>query len=205
MKQSLQRLIDALVELPGIGRKTAQRIALYLLRDRAGQIEELTAALSEARTRLHPCPRCFHLAETENGVSETTPGLCDVCSDHTRNHAVVCVVEEPGDVLTLEQSGQFRGTYHVLGGALSPIDNIGPEDLRITELVNRVNAGGVKEVIIATNPTTEGEATAVYLARRLARPGLLVTRIARGLPVGSDLELADGETLSRAFEGRREM
>ncbi|MEO0082722.1 MAG: recombination mediator RecR [candidate division WOR-3 bacterium] len=196
MKQSLERLIEALIGLPGIGRKTAQRIALHLLRDRSRQVDELVYALTEARTKLHPCSRCFNLTEAD---------LCEVCSDPSRNHTLVCVVETPGDVLTLEQSGLFQGVYHVLGGALSPIDDIGPEDLKISELLNRIESEKVAEVIIATNPTTEGEATAVYLARLLHRPGLLVTRIARGLPVGSDLELADGETISRAFEGRREV
>ncbi|HDQ99765.1 MAG TPA: recombination protein RecR [candidate division WOR-3 bacterium] len=194
MQQSLNRLIDALIELPGIGRKTAQRIALHLLRARDDDSAGLVRALTEARERLHPCPRCFSLTETE---------LCDVCADPRRDHGLVCVVEETGDVLTLESAGRYRGAYHVLGGVLSPIDNVGPEDLRIAELVGRVEGNSTREVIIATNPTTEGEATAIYLARRLRPTGALVTRIARGLPVGSDLELADVETISRAFEGRR--
>lgn len=196
MQQSLNRLINALIELPGIGRKTAQRIALHLLRARDDDSAALILALTEARERLHPCPRCFSLTENE---------LCDVCADAGRDHGLVCVVEETGDVLTLENAGRYRGTYHVLGGVLSPIDNVGPEDLRIAELVTRVDGNSTREVIIATNPTTEGEATAIYLARRLHPTGTLVTRIARGLPVGSDLELADGETISRAFEGRRNL
>jgi recombination protein RecR len=196
VKQSLNRLIEALVELPGIGRKTAQRIALHLLRTRGDVTRDLVRALTEARERLHPCPRCFSLTEDE---------FCDVCADSRRDHGLVCVVEETGDVLTLEAAGRYRGAYHVLGGVLSPIDNVGPEDLHIAQLVERAGNGTTREVIIATNPTTEGEATAVYLARRLHPAGVLVTRIARGLPVGSDLELADGETLSRAFEGRREL
>lgn len=196
MKQSLTRLMDALVELPGIGRKTAQRIALHLLRSRADQTETLVRALTEARERLHPCPTCFSLTEND---------ICEVCADPRRDHGSICVVEETGDVLTLEATGRYRGVYHVLGGALSPIDNIGPENLGINQLIARVGTNSTREIIIATNPTTEGEATAVYLARRLHPSGILVTRIARGLPVGSDLELADGETISRAFEGRREI
>jgi recombination protein RecR len=196
MKESLDRLINALIELPGIGRKTAQRIALHLLRDRDDEAQNLVRALIDARERLHPCPRCFSLTEGE---------LCSVCSSSNRDHSLVCVVEETGDVLTLEQAGQYRGTYHVLGGVLSPIDNVGPDELHIAELLTRATTEGICEIIIATNPTTEGEATAVYLARKLKPVGSLVTRIARGLPVGSDLELADGETLARAFEGRREL
>ncbi|MFO7637953.1 MAG: recombination mediator RecR [bacterium] len=188
--------MDALVELPGIGRKTAQRIALHLLRSRADQTETLVRALTEARERLHPCPTCFSLTEND---------ICEVCADPRRDHGSICVVEETGDVLTLEATGRYRGVYHVLGGALSPIDNIGPENLGINQLIARVGTNSTREIIIATNPTTEGEATAVYLARRLHPSGILVTRIARGLPVGSDLELADGETISRAFEGRREI
>ncbi len=196
MKRSLQRLIDALVALPGIGPKTAQRIALYLLGGRDDTGAELVAAIEQARGTLRPCARCFSLSESE---------LCDICSDPSRDQSVICVVEEPGDVLTLEHAGRYRGTYHVLGGVLSPIDDVGPDDLRIRELTERAGNGSTRELIIATNPTAEGEATAVYLARQLRHPGLLVTRIARGLPVGSDLELADNETISRAFEGRREL
>jgi recombination protein RecR len=196
MRKSLDRLIDALVELPGIGRKTAQRIALHLLRSRDGCARELVQAVTEAHERLHACPRCFSLTENE---------LCNVCADARRDHSLTCVVEEPGDVLTLEQSGRYRGTYHVLGGVLSPVDNVGPDDLHIRELLERIAKGGIAEVIIATNPTTEGEATAVYVGRQLKDTGVTVTRIARGLPVGSDLELADTETISRAFEGRKEL
>ncbi len=194
MKKSLDRLVQALVKLPGIGPKTAQRIAFYLLKqDSVGQ--ELSEAVTEARTRLRPCSVCYSLDESER---------CSICTDPNRDHGLICVVENPADVLTLEQSGQHRGTYHVLGGALSPIDGVGPEHLHIAELVARASSGTVREIIIATNPTTEGEATAVYLARQLHSLPVKVTRIARGLPVGSDLDLADGETLSRAFEGRRE-
>jgi len=196
MRASLDRLIEALIALPGIGRKTAQRIAVHLLKDKDETGRELAEAITRARELLRPCSRCFSLTESE---------LCEVCADSERDQGLVCVVEHTGDVLTLEASGRYRGSYHVLGGVLSPIDDVGPEDLHIAELVTRVSGGGVREVIIATNPTTEGEATAAYLSERLHSGDVLVTRIARGLPVGSDLELADGETLSRAFEGRKEL
>ena len=196
MKKSLNRLLEALTTLPSIGPKTAQRIALYLLRNENDLAGELIQSITQACNRLHPCPRCFNLTEDE---------LCEVCSNPARDHSIVCVVEEPGDVLTLEKSGRYRGAYHVLDGVVSPIDNIGPDELHIKELLNRITPEHIREVIIATNPTTEGEATAVYLARQLHSTGVLITRIARGLPVGSDLELADGETIARALEGRREI
>lgn len=195
MPEPLDRLVAALAELPGIGRKTAQRIAFFLLRDRT-TARELAGAVTAAEERLRVCPVCFGLTES---------AVCAICSDEQRDGSLVCVVEEPADVLTLELSGQHRGTYHVLGGVLSPIDDVGPEKLHIRELLERAAAGSVREVIIATNPTVEGEATAVYLARQLKTCGVRVTRIARGLPVGSDLDLADVETISRAFEGRREL
>ena len=194
MRRSLEQLVAALVKLPGIGRKTAQRIAFYLLKQ-PDVAREMADSIVEASSKLRPCPVCFSLTEEEQ---------CDVCSDPGRDHSLVCVVEEPADVLTLEQSGQHRGTYHVLGGILSPIDNVGPDDLHVKELVARAGAG-IREVIIATNPTTEGEATAIYVARQLKGTGVRVTRIARGLPVGSDLDLADTETILRALEGRREL
>ena len=194
MKRSLEQLVASLVKLPGIGRKTAQRIAFYLLKQ-PDVAREMAVSIVEASSKLRPCPICFSLTEEQQ---------CDVCSDPTRDHSVVCVVEEPADVLTLEQSGQHRGAYHVLGGILSPIDNVGPDDLHVKELLVRA-ASGVREVIIATNPTTEGEATAIYVAEQLKTTGVRVTRIARGLPVGSDLDLADTETILRALEGRREL
>ena len=195
MKRTLDQLVDALVDLPGIGRKTAQRIAFYLLK-RPDMAVAMADAIATASATLHACPVCFSLTEDER---------CSVCADPGRELSIVCVVEEPSDVLTLEQSGQHRGVYHVLGGVLSPIDDVGPDDLHIKELVARVRAGGITEVIVATNPTAEGEATANYVSRQLDTTGVRVTRIARGLPVGSDLDLADGETLHRAFEGRREL
>jgi len=194
LKRSLEQLVASLVKLPGIGRKTAQRIAFYLLKQ-PDVAREMADSIVEASSKLRPCPICFSLTEEQQ---------CDVCSDPTRDHSVVCVVEEPADVLTLEQSGQHRGAYHVLGGILSPIDNVGPDDLHVKELLVRA-ASGVREVIIATNPTTEGEATAIYVAEQLKTTGVRVTRIARGLPVGSDLDLADTETILRALEGRREV
>jgi recombination protein RecR len=194
LRRSLEQLVAALVKLPGIGRKTAQRIAFYLLKQ-PDVAREMADSIVEASSKLRPCPVCFSLTEDQQ---------CDVCSDPGRDHSLVCVVEEPADVLTLEQSGQHRGTYHVLGGILSPIDNVGPDDLHVKELLARA-AGGIREVIIATNPTTEGEATAIYVARQLKATGVRVTRIARGLPVGSDLDLADTETILRALEGRREL
>ena len=194
MKRSLEQLVASLVRLPGIGRKTAQRIAFYLLKQ-PDVAREMADSIVQASSKLRPCPICFSLTEEQE---------CDVCSDPTRDQSVVCVVEEPADVLTLEQSGQHRGAYHVLGGILSPIDNVGPDDLHVKELLARA-ASGVREVIIATNPTTEGEATAIYVAEQLKTTGVRVTRIARGLPVGSDLDLADAETILRALEGRREL
>ena len=194
MKRSLEQLVASLVKLPGIGRKTAQRIAFYLLKQ-PDVAREMADSIVEASSKLRPCPICFSLTEEQQ---------CDVCSDPTRDQSIVCVVEEPADVLTLEQSGQHHGAYHVLGGILSPIDNVGPDDLHVKELLTRA-ATGVREVIIATNPTTEGEATAIYVADRLKTTGVRVTRIARGLPMGSDLDLADTETILRALEGRREL
>jgi recombination protein RecR len=194
LKRSLEQLVASLVRLPGIGRKTAQRIAFYLLKQ-PDVAREMADSIVQASSKLRPCPICFSLTEEQE---------CDVCSDPTRDQSVVCVVEEPADVLTLEQSGQHRGAYHVLGGILSPIDNVGPDDLHVKELLARA-ASGVREVIIATNPTTEGEATAIYVAEQLKTTGVRVTRIARGLPVGSDLDLADTETILRALEGRREL
>lgn len=194
MKRSLDELVTALTELPGIGRKTAQRIAFYLLK-RPDSARQLATAIDTAINRLHPCPICHSLTEDDP---------CSICSDASRDHSIVCLVEEPADVLTLEQSGQHRGVYHVLGGVLSPIDDVGPDDLYIKGLIARVRSGTIAEIIIATNPTTEGEATAVYISQQLRDIPVRVTRIARGLPVGSDLELADAPTISRAFEGRRE-
>lgn len=195
MNHSLDQLLAALTALPGIGQKSAQRIAFYLLKNPALG-KELTAALSAAFTRLRLCSICFNLTEDE---------ICAICANQKRDHSIICVVEEPADLLALEATGQHRGSYHVLGGVLSPIDNINPEDLHIPQLIARVKNGPITEVIIATNPTTEGEATAIYIAQQLKPLGVRVTRIARGLPVGSELELADRETIARSLEGRREL
>jgi recombination protein RecR len=192
MRRSLERLVDALVRLPGIGRKSAQRIAFHLLKQ-ADVAAEVGEALVEARRTLHTCPRCYGLAEGE---------LCDICADAGRDGSMLCVVEEPSDILAFEQAGLYRGRYHVLGGVLSPIDGVGPDELHITDIARRVAEEHADEVIVATNPTTEGEATAVYIARVLKPSGVRVTRIARGLPVGADIELADAETITRSFEGR---
>ncbi|MGQ9708314.1 MAG: recombination mediator RecR [bacterium] len=195
MKNSLEQLLALLASLPGLGRKSAQRIAFHLLKN-PDQAQELTTILNTALTSLHFCSVCFNLTENDT---------CPICADPKRDHSVICVVEEPADVLALEQSGQHRGTYHILGGVLSPLDNVGPEQLHIKELVTRVQNGKIDEVIIATNPTVEGEGTANYIARILKPFGVRVSRIARGLPVGGNLELADRETITRALEGRQEI
>jgi recombination protein RecR len=197
MTRLLERLNSLLTQLPGIGRKTAQRISFHLLKLDPAQVEALAQAMREAKEKLRPCPDCFNLTEDER---------CEICRDPVRDQNVFCVVETPADIIALERSQGFHGLYHVLGGALSPLDDIGPDDLRISELVKRLEGRGPVEVIVATNPTTEGEATAAYIARVLPRrAGLRITRIARGLPIGSDLDLADEVTLSRALEGRREL
>lgn len=195
MQRTLDQLINLLTELPGIGYKTALRIAFFLLKEQdvAG---ELVSTLVVARDRLHECPNCFNL--TDNS-------FCSICADNNRDHSTICVVEEPADVLTLEQTRQYNGVYHILGGALSPIDNIGPDNLHIGHLLKRVAAGGIVEVILATNPTVEGEATASYVRQRLQVYPVRVTRLARGLPTGAEIGSADIDTLSRAFEGRRDL
>jgi len=192
----VQALIDELGRLPGIGPKSAQRIAFHLLKVDAQDAKRLAAAVIDAKERVSWCRRCFNFAEGE---------LCTFCRDERRDPRVVCVVEEPRDIAAIERTNEFRGRYHVLQGAISPIEGIGPEQLRIKELLARIPAEEVTEVILATNPNIEGEATAMYLARLLKPLGLTVTRIASGLPVGGDLEYADEVTLGRALEGRREV
>ena len=192
--QPLEDLITALARLPGIGRKTAQRLALHVLKSPPQEAEALAGAIRGARENIGHCSRCFHL--TERGQE-----LCPVCRDPHRDPQVVCVVEEASDALALERSDLMRGTYHILGGALSPLDGIGPADLHIEELIERVRRDGIREVILAHNASAEGEATAEYLHQRLQ--GLTsVTRLARGLPAGSDLDLADRTTLAHALQGR---
>ena len=193
---SVGRLIDAFQRLPGIGPKTAQRLTFFLLKQPADTARELADALVDLRARVLNCTRCFN-------VTDDDP--CRICRDPARDRSLLCVVEEPNDLLAMERTGEYRGTYHVLLGALSPLDGIGPDELKVRELLARVDAGRVREVILATNPNVEGDATAIYLAKLLRPLGLSVTRIARGLPVGGDIEYADEVTLTRALEGRREM
>jgi recombination protein RecR len=190
----VQTLIDELGRLPGIGPKSAQRIAFHLLKVPDEDAARLADAISEAKARVRFCERCFNVAEGR---------LCPICDDDGRDPTVVCVVEESRDIVAIEKTGEFRGRYHVLLGAMSPLEGIGPEQLKVRELVARIEPEGIREVILCTNPNTEGEVTAMYLARLLKPLGLTVTRIASGLPVGGDLEYADELTLGRALEGRR--
>jgi len=184
--------IEALTKLPGIGRKSAQRLVFFLLKIPRPEVEALAAALVALKEKVRSCSRCFNITETDP---------CPICANTQRDSRVICVVEEANDVLALEKTGEYRGQYHVLGGALSPLDGIAPENLKVRELVARLQSG-VDEVILATNPTAEGETTAIYLANLLRPLGLRLSRIARGIPVGGDLEYADEITLTRALEGR---
>jgi recombination protein RecR len=190
----VQELIDELGRLPGIGPKSAQRIAFHILQTQSFDTTRLAQILMDVREKVRFCSICGNVSEQDT---------CTICRDVRRNQAIICVVEEAKDVAAIERTREFRGLYHVLGGALSPIDGIGPNELRFTQLVKRLADATVTEVIIATDPNLEGEATATYLARLLVQPGLRVTRLASGLPVGGDLEYADEVTLGRAFEGRR--
>jgi recombination protein RecR len=201
---AVQDLIDELGRLPGIGPKSAQRIAFYLLKLPADDALRLTRAISIVKERVSWCPRCFNIAE---GAPDGRAGgtECDICRDDRRDSSVVCVVEEPRDVVAVEKTREYHGRYHVLQGAISPIDGIGPDKLRVRELLARLDSEGVKEIILCTNPNIEGDATALYLASLLKAMPVKVTRIASGLPVGGDLEYADELTLGRALEGRREV
>ena len=192
----LARVIQELTKLPGIGEKTATRLAFHLSRTERRDVEALAAALAALRDDLRVCSLCCALAGSDP---------CDLCGDPRRSADIVCVVEESADLAAVERSGGFGGRYHVLGGTLSPLDGVGPDDLNVTPLLRRIGEAEVREVIIATNPTTEGEATALYLARLLKPLGVRVTRIAHGIPMGGDVEYADLATLGRALEGRREM
>ena len=192
----VQNLVDELGRLPGVGPKSAQRIAFHLLKMAPEDARRLAQAIIDAKERVSWCRRCYNIAEGE---------LCAFCRDERRDATVLCVVEEPRDIVAIERTAEFRGRYHVLQGAISPIEGIGPDQLRVKELLTRINDEGIEEVILATNPNIEGEATAMYLARLLKPLGLRVTRIASGLPVGGDLEYADEVTLGRALEGRREV
>ncbi len=196
LPEPLTRLIDQLQRLPGIGRKGAQRLAFHILRNPREEAERLCEAVRDLKELVTYCSVC-------NNITEADP--CPVCADERRDHSLICVVEEPQNVIGIEKSGDFKGTYHVLMGALSPLQGVGPDDLKIKGLLQRVEQGGVAEVILATNPNVEGEATAIYLARLLKPLGVRVTRIATGVPVGGDLEYADEVTLQRAMTGRRDV
>ncbi len=193
---TFEALIDGFAALPGIGRKSAQRLAFHVLSLPEGEAEQFAACILEARSSVHTCPVCQNLTDAE---------LCPICKSERRDKSVICVVAEPRDVVSIERSREFQGVYHVLHGVLSPMNHVGPDDLRIRELVERVGAGGVAEVIMATNPDTEGDTTAMYISRLLKPFDVRVTRLAYGIPVGSNLEFADDATLLRALEGRRDM
>ena len=197
----IQELIDQLGKLPGIGPKSAQRVAFYLLKAEADDARRLATAILDAKERVRFCEQCGNLSDE---------ALCGYCRDPRRDGSVICVVQEPPDIVAIERTREFRGLYHVLGGAISPLEGVGPEDLRVSDLLRRLehphdDGAGVAEVIIATNPSVEGDATAMYLARLLAPIGVSVTRLASGLPVGGDLEYADEVTLGKALEGRRRL
>lgn len=193
---ALENLIDGFASLPGIGRKSAQRLAFHILSLPAEEAERFANAVLEARRNVHTCPVCQNLTDGE---------LCPVCASDSRDKTTVCVVSEPRDVLSIERSREYHGLYHVLHGALSPMNHIGPDDLRIRELLERVAQGGIEEIIMATNPDTEGDATAMYISRLLRPFDVKVTRLGFGVPVGSNLEYADDATMLKALEGRREM
>ncbi|NIM02040.1 MAG: recombination protein RecR [Acidobacteria bacterium] len=190
----IERVVYELSKLPSVGRKTAQRLAFHLLKLAPEEVASLGQAILELRDKIGLCSRCFNLSDEE---------LCPVCSDTRRDQALLCVVEEPTNLVALERTGVYQGVYHVLGGSLSPLKDVGPDELRIRELVTRIHEGDFREVILATNPNVEGEATAVYIARLLQPVGVAVTRLAQGLPAGGDLEYTDDLTLRRAMEGRR--
>ena len=192
----LQNLIDQFERMQGIGHKTAQRMAFYVLGLSDSQAQEFAKAITDAHTKIKQCKICCDLADDE---------LCPICKDNTRDKSVICVVEDPRDVVAIERTHEYKGTYHVLHGAISPMDNIGPDQIRIKELIARLGSGEVEEVIMATNPTVEGEATATYISRLIKPLGIKVTRLAYGLPVGSALEYADDVTLQRALENRNEL
>jgi recombination protein RecR len=192
----LQNLIDQFKRLPGVGAKSAQRLAFHVLKTPRDEAERLCDAIRDVKDRVTYCSACSNITDIDP---------CAFCADQSRDRRIICVVEEPQNVNVVEKSGGFRGVYHVLLGALSPLQGVGPDDLKIKGLLSRIDTGGVEEIILATNPTVEGEATAIYLARLLKPLGLRVTRIATGVPVGSDLEYADELTMGKAMEGRREV
>lgn len=192
----VERLISELNKLPSVGPKSAQRIAFHIVRERSEDALGLAEAINEVKERVKPCRRCYNLTEEEE---------CGICRDARRDESVICAVEDPYDIGPIEKTGEYRGLYHVLGGSLSPLDGIEPEDLRLAELIERVKDEGTKEIVVATNPNTTGEATALYISQELADLPVRVTALASGLPVGGDLEYADEVTLGRAFAGRREV
>ena len=192
----VQDLIDELAKLPGVGPKGATRIAFHLLATDSADVTRLATVLADVKDKIKFCRTCYNVAQDD---------LCRICADTRRDDTAICVVEEPKDVLAVERTREFRGRYHVLGGAISPIDGVGPDDLRVTELMTRLADGAIVEIILATDPNLEGEATATYLTRLISPLGIKVTRLASGLPVGGDLEYADEVTLGRAFEGRRQV
>lgn len=192
----LDDLIEKLQWLPGIGRKSAQRLAFYLQKMEKSKVQELTEAILKSRMNLKECSACRNLSEKDP---------CEICRDASRENDRICVVEQPSDVMVIERTSEFKGLYHVLHGVISPMDDVGPEDLRIDQLIERLKSKSISEVIIATNPTTEGDVTALYVARLIKPFNIKVTRIARGLPMGSDLDLADNTTIARALGGRGEM
>ncbi len=194
--EPMARLIDELKKLPGIGGKSAQRMAFHILRSSGEDAEGLAAAIHNLKEKLHLCSVCSNITDVDP---------CTYCASPTRNQRLVCVVEEPTNIASIEKTRSYNGVYHVLHGAISPLQGVGPEHLRIPSLLKRIESGGVEEVIIATNPTLEGEATAVHLTTLLKRPGVKVTRIATGIPAGSDIEYADEVTMLKAIEGRREL
>ena len=196
--EPIQRMIDAFSRLPGVGPRTASRLTFYLLRGAEDLARELSEALADLKAGTGYCQQCFNITTADRD-------LCEICAHPQRDAGILCVVEEPLDVIALERTGGFDGRYHVLHGALSPIEGIGPDDLKITELLDRIRAGEIKEIIIATNPSLEGDATAMYLQKQMQEMGVRITRLASGLPVGGDLEYADQNTLLRALDGRREM
>ncbi|HYL97067.1 MAG TPA: recombination mediator RecR [Terriglobales bacterium] len=194
--EPMTRLIDELKKLPGVGSKSAQRLAFHILRSSEEDAEALAAAVRDVKAKLRLCSVC-------NNITDVDP--CVYCSNPTRNQRLVCVVEEPTNIAAIEKTRHFNGAYHVLHGSISPLHGVGPEQLRLANLMRRIDAGEVEEVILATNPTVEGEATAVYISQQVRRPGVKVTRIATGIPVGSDIEYADEVTMLKAMEGRREL
>jgi recombination protein RecR len=193
---AVEDLIDKLAKLPGIGKKTAVRLALYILRSSRDDAQALAHSILRVKERIGLCRTCFNIAEGEE---------CSICRNSQRDHSLVCVVEEPSDLMAIEATGIFRGFYHVLHGAIAPLDGVGPQELKIAELLGRLKQGGIAEVILATNPTVEGDATALYLAKIIKPLGIMVTRIAQGIPAGGDIEYVDSKTMARSLEGRREV